>query len=157
MRENKGLFSFAFHSAQVKYGVWTWPNSPPAPLITPRVPTRATGIRHSCEVWNVFMFEFWRIREVLIKEILNDTLEHETRVKWNVFLIEYSRTREVSGYSKRHVPSVLWCSTKHETREKYETCSWSNTEAPESSYLTVVFGSQKYQQAFSERKKLRRL
>ena len=25
MRENKGFFSFAFDSAHVKYGVWTWP------------------------------------------------------------------------------------------------------------------------------------
>ena len=25
MRENKGFFSFAFNSAHVKYGVWTWP------------------------------------------------------------------------------------------------------------------------------------
>ena len=24
MRENKGFFSFAFDSAHVKYGVWTW-------------------------------------------------------------------------------------------------------------------------------------
>ena len=27
MRENKGFFSFAFDSANVKYGVWTWPQS----------------------------------------------------------------------------------------------------------------------------------
>ena len=26
MRENKGFCSFAFDSAHVKYGVWTWPN-----------------------------------------------------------------------------------------------------------------------------------
>ena len=25
MRENKGFFAFAFDSAHVKYGVWTWP------------------------------------------------------------------------------------------------------------------------------------
>ena len=25
MKENKGFFSFAFDSAHVKYGVWTWP------------------------------------------------------------------------------------------------------------------------------------
>ena len=28
MRENKGFFSFAFDSAHVKYGVWTWPKWP---------------------------------------------------------------------------------------------------------------------------------
>ena len=28
MRENKGFFSFAFNSAHVKYGIWTWPKSP---------------------------------------------------------------------------------------------------------------------------------
>ena len=27
MRENKGFFSFAFDSAHVKYGVWTWPKN----------------------------------------------------------------------------------------------------------------------------------
>ena len=27
-RENKGFFSFAFDSAYVKYGVWTWPEWP---------------------------------------------------------------------------------------------------------------------------------
>ena len=28
MRENNGFFSFAFDSAHVKYGVWTWPQTP---------------------------------------------------------------------------------------------------------------------------------
>ena len=58
--------------------------------------------RDSCKVWNMFMFEYWRIGEVL-------------------------------RYSKRHTPSVLWCSSR--TRcVKYETCSWSNTDAANVKY-----------------------
>ena len=69
---------------------------------TLRVPKRAPETRVSCEIWNVFIFEHWRIDEVL-KGILNDTHQvfcgfstwkRESCEVWNMFMFGYWRIRE---------------------------------------------------------------
>ena len=63
MRENKGFCSFAFDSAHVKYGVWTWPKAFEAQCKLLFSATRwSLLLTLTLNILNSASFVLWRIR-----------------------------------------------------------------------------------------------
>lgn len=57
MRENKGLFSFTFDLAHVKYGVWTWPNTLRIIKILPIAKSFGVSSKKVIFFWNQILKE----------------------------------------------------------------------------------------------------
>ena len=82
MRENKVFFSFAFDSAHVKYGVWTWPNllKQLNEFIITGILIWLVSVHHSCAaLFSVFTSPWSKLKIVTIQWIKSriwDTIDN---------------------------------------------------------------------------------